>query len=82
MDERNDELSSFDSVYRLFSFRDANSAFLFARKEFDRVSTSQSLVWFSRLRAMDAYEMNAITVIEWILFLDFFEAKAGYCLQA
>jgi hypothetical protein len=34
------------------------------------------------LGAMDACQINAITVLEWILFLDFFEAKAGYCLQA
>lgn len=50
--------------------RDANSAFLFVREEFDPVSTSQSLICFSRLRGNGCIS-NAITVIEWILFFDF-----------
>ena len=31
---------------------------------------------------MDAYQMNAITVIEWILFLDFFFGSEGWVLPA
>lgn len=78
--ERNNKHSSFDSVYRPFILQGYQLAlaFLFDRKEFDWGPTSQSLVWFSRLRARDAYEMNAVTVLEWILFLDFpLERKLG-----
>ena len=78
--ERNNRHSSFDLVYRPFIFQGYQLAlaFLFVRKEFDRGLTSQSLVWFSRLRARDAYEMKAGTVLEWILFFDFLlERKLG-----
>jgi hypothetical protein len=59
IDERNEKLSAFDSLYRIFP--SGMPILLFCLPGRSQVSTSQSLVCFSRLRgAMDAYQMQSL----------------------